>query len=236
MSQHSRCSRRAKTHQKPERLELNNSVAMPDTLRFRPSPLTQSRRRALTNISTKTLVFLLLGLMSNSATFAWQTRPSVGDTSNNFPVAFERNARGDTSEVYRSDNDQVFLRVTLAPGFIKFSPNNCPTLQIDARVPVHHNETGPACTLTIDSANILLSTINDNSAISLPLHRLMNGSALAVRFVTSSGEYRESLFTLRNSKQAMKAAIGDAVRVEPKLASSEQSVDDNATPIDTSTQ
>ena len=164
-------------------------------------------------------VVLPLLLMGQPQAQAWQTSTSTDSSAADYPIAFERNTRGDTSEVYRTANGQIFLRVRLAPGFIKFSPSNCPTLQVDQRTPVHHYQTGPACALSTDSVEILIAEISQNLAISLPLHRLMNGSKLAVRFVTSSGEYRESVFSLRNSKQALKTAIGDNVQVEPKAGS-----------------
>lgn len=167
----------------------------------------------------KLLLIFLFGSIVSTNISAWQTKTDSTAEISGRLVAFERNARGDLSEVYRNDSEQVFLRVTLAPGFIKFSPSNCPTLQIDRRVPVHHYEAGPVCVLSTDSVNILIATIENNLAVSLPLHRLMNGSQLAVRFVTASGEYRESAFTLRNSKQALQAALGDEIRVDPNTTS-----------------
>lgn len=117
----------------------------------------------------------------------------------------------------RDEDDEIKLNVSLAPGFIQYAPNSCPTLQIDSRTPVHHNEIGEDCAVETHTVSISLGDIIDNQIISLPLHRLMNGSQLAVRFVTSSGEYREAKFSLRNSKQAIKASIGDDVEVTPTL-------------------
>lgn len=164
----------------------------------------------------KSALSVICGLIISQQAGAWQTTTESVRTTNGDAVAFERNSRGDISEVYRSDSGEVFLHITLAPGFIKFSPSNCPTLQIDKRVPVHHYEAGPTCSLSTDSVKILIAKIDNSLAISLPLHRLMNGSQLAVRFVTASGEYRESVFSLRNSKQALQTALGETVRVEPK--------------------
>lgn len=176
---------------------------------------------------------LFLGMCFACETFAWQTRPqalteditetvtqdTTGQDSTHgndeYKTAFERNFRGDTSELFRDENGQVFLRVSLAPGFIKFSPSNCPTLQIDERIPVHHNQPGAACVISPGTVEIVLGVIINDLLVSLPLHRLMNGSQLAVRFVTSSGEYRQAAFSLSNSKQAMKSVLGANTRVEP---------------------
>ena len=64
---------------------------------------------------------------------------------------------------------------------------------------------------------IVLGDIVDDLIISLPLHRLMNGNQVAFRFVTSTGEYREAVFSLSGSKQVLTRALGSSVRVEPTL-------------------
>ncbi len=163
-------------------------------------------------------ILFLLGAVWGLNANAWEVKPRAPEQSViDFPIAFETNARGDRSEVTRNEDDEVNLSIILAPGFIQYAPNNCPTLQIDTRTPVHHKAIGEDCTLETHAVSINLGDIVDNRIISLPLHRLMNGSQLAVRFVTSSGEYREAKFSLRNSKQAITASIGDDVEVTPTL-------------------
>ena len=163
------------------------------------------------------ILFMLAAVGGFSAN-AWEVKPRPPEQSViDFPVAYETNARGDRSEVIRNEDDEVKLSVILAPGFIQYAPNNCPTLQIDTRLPVHHKDIGEDCTVETHAVSINLGDIVDNQIVSLPLHRLMNGSQLAVRFVTSSGEYREAKFSLRNSKQAITASIGDDVEVTPTL-------------------
>ena len=152
------------------------------------------------------------------AAIAWDTKPR--DEQNaviEMPVAFETNKRGDLSEVFLDSDDKVSLRVTLAPGFIQFAADNCPTVQVDDRTPVHHQAAGDNCVVYPQFVSLNLGDIVDDLIVSLPLHRLMNGSQLAVRFVTASGEYRQALFSLRNSKQAIQAALGADVEVKPNL-------------------
>ncbi|MGR8950567.1 MAG: hypothetical protein ACU84Q_21190 [Gammaproteobacteria bacterium] len=161
---------------------------------------------------------LMLTLGASINLNAWQSKPRQSEQAPpDFPVAYEINARGDSAKVIRGMDNKISLHVTLAPGFIQFAPNNCPTLQIDTRLPVHHTEVGDYCSVKTLAAVIELGRVQDSGVISLPLYRLMNGTQLSVRFVTSSGEYRELKFTLRNSKQAIKAALGDDVKVTPKV-------------------
>ncbi|MEM7543751.1 MAG: hypothetical protein AAF384_19515 [Pseudomonadota bacterium] len=162
-------------------------------------------------------MLILCGTISPPAN-AWETKSRNEESvALDNPIAFEVNSRGETSEVFRDADDKVNLRVSLVTGFSQYSPHNCPTLQIDSRVPVHHETPGDNCAIEMHAATIVLGDIVDELIISLPLHRLMNGSQLAVRFVTASGEYRESLFSLSNSKQAIQAAIGESVKAEPRL-------------------
>lgn len=151
-----------------------------------------------------------------SATHAWQTRARYdSEISGALPIAFEQNTRGDISEVYRDSDGSIILRVKLSPGFIQFSPTNCPTLQIDTRLPVHHYQRGENCELSVDQVDITIGDVVDDVVLSLPLHRLINGNQLAVRFVTASGEYRQASFSLANSKRALTEAVGPAIRIEP---------------------
>ena len=164
------------------------------------------------------VVVFTTGILAGFSVFGWEVKPRAPeDRVVDFPIAYESNARGDRAEVNRNEDDEIKLKVLLAAGFIQYSPNSCPTLQIDSRTPVHHNEIGKDCAVETHTVSISLGDIIDNQIISLPLHRLMNGSQLAVRFVTSSGEYRESKFSLRNSKQAITASIGTDVEVTPSI-------------------
>ena len=149
---------------------------------------------------------------------AWENSSRDGEADVvGLPIAYETNSRGDRSEVFRDSDDKVNLRITLAAGFIQFAASNCPTIQVDERVPVHHSPAGENCAVGAQEVTISLGDIVDNLIISLPLHRLMNGSQVAARFVTSSGEYREAKFSLRNSKQAIQAALGADTEVKPNL-------------------
>ena len=149
---------------------------------------------------------------------AWENKPRDGEPDIvDLPIAFETNSRGDLGEVFRDSDDKIHLRITLAAGFIQFAASNCPTIQIDQRTPVHHSPVGENCVVGPQEVTISLGDIVDKLIISLPLHRLMNGSQLAARFVTASGEYREAKFSLRNSKQAIQAAVGADTEVKPKL-------------------
>ena len=161
---------------------------------------------------------LALNLCCWEAASGWDNKPRENDASVvELPVAFETNARGDLSEVYVDSDDKVSLRVSLASGFIQFAADNCPTIQIDKRTPVHHQPAGDNCQVSPQAVTVNLGDIVDKLIVSLPLHRLMNGSELAVRFVTASGEYREATFALRNSKTAIQSALGSDVEVRPSL-------------------
>lgn len=172
--------------------------------------------RKLRLIATPALISFTL--CCAQAAMGWDAKPRDDqDSMLELPVAFETNKRGDLSEVYLNSDDKVSLRVTLAPGFIQFAADNCPTIQVDDRTPVHHQVAGENCVVYPQVVSLNIGDVVDDSVVSLPLHRIMNGGQLAVRFVTASGEYRQALFSLRNSKQAIQAALGAGVEVKPNL-------------------
>ena len=183
-----------------------------------PLHLRKTHRRRVPALA----VAMVLLLATPLAVIGWETTSDVDEAGATAKTtARQRNQVGDAVEVFKDVNDFVYVRLTLAPGFTSFALTSCTTFQIDSRKPVHHYDVGNDCRVAEKSLTIFLGDIVDGLIVSLPLYRFMNGNRVAFRYITNSGEYRESVFSLRGSKAVLTAALG-GVAVEPKLASSEQ--------------
>lgn len=159
------------------------------------------------------LALLLLFSMDGAAA-AWQTAPAHDDNpALPFGVAFTVNERGHRAEVFKDREGRVYLRFVREQKLPSFSPTSCPTFQIDQRKPMYHYEIGESCTVEDKGITVLLGEIRDSRITSLALHRLMNGGQLAFRYTTRDGTYHESLFKLRNSKQALENVLGSGTQV-----------------------
>ena len=161
---------------------------------------------------------LCVYLLATSSVLAWDVRERISDDPLGVgPIATLTNGSGDSVEIYRDNNDFVYVVLKLNEGFTSFGISSCATFQIDKRRPVHHYDVGASCTVKSKTMTIFLGDIVDDRVISLPLHRFINGNNVSFRYITSTGEYRQSVFSLSRSKQALSQAIGLNVTVQPKL-------------------
>ena len=58
-----------------------------------------------------------------------------------------------------------------------------------------------------------LGQIKQQSLTSLPIYRFMNGSNVTFRYIAHDGAYRETVFDLAGSKQALNQALGKNVQI-----------------------
>ncbi|MFT4564044.1 MAG: hypothetical protein ACI9BW_003806 [Gammaproteobacteria bacterium] len=153
------------------------------------------------------IVLLLSCVCCSSTVFAtWSV--SEGDDAGSVVTAYSENSGRQRTEIFLDDRNSVYLRLQLGAGFETLARSSCPTFQIDNRVPLHHYEAGTQCTIEAKAATITLGRISDKAIHSLVLHRFMNGNNVTFRYTIENGQYRQAEFSLRNSKQALKRAIG----------------------------
>jgi hypothetical protein len=145
---------------------------------------------------------------------AWETRARTADDRPGAnPVAYAEIEGGYRTQIFLDTEQNIYLTVILGNGVESFAQTSCATFQIDDRKPMHFFNAGDGCIVEDRAITYLLGQIENHQFKSLIMHRLMNGSRLAFRFTTKNGRYREIVFPLQRSKQALKQAIGFDTRV-----------------------
>lgn len=145
---------------------------------------------------------------------AWHVRArGAGDGAGEFPVATV-SERAQTIEIQADDAGKVWLTFRLGGSHIRLGRQQCPTLQVDHRLPLIHFPPGAGCTLTPSSATLALGALDERGISSTALYALVNGHRLAVRYIAEDARYHEVVFSLRNSKRAVKRALGGR-RIRP---------------------
>ena len=129
------------------------------------------------------------------------------------PVAVVENDLGHSLKVYVDDSGVVRGMFTINGGFDALSTSICPTYRVDERKPrvVGHGEA--ACQIESKRAHFTFGKQQGAQVRSTELHRLMNGSAILFSYQLDEVGYRESSFSLRGSKFAVRGAIGRGVRI-----------------------
>ena len=176
--------------------------------------MTDTTRRLPETIFVAGMRFILLILLlahSYTALAAWTTRDP--EELGRGRVAYTANEAGQRAEIYLGERDIVYLQFVLGEGFETFAISNCPTFQIDKRKPMHHFNVGNRCAVVAKRATIMLGQITDQEIESLILHRFLNGNRVTFRYTVNSGQYRQAIFSLRSSKQALMQALGFDTRI-----------------------
>lgn len=139
---------------------------------------------------------------------AWTTRERAsGDTLASLPIAMvTEHTRA--LEVQLDDRGNAWLVFRIASSDPSFASSQCPTFQIDRRLPLIHTSIGDTCVVTAASAMLRLGHLEDSGIDSPALYALVNGERIAVRYVTRERRYQEVSFSLRHSKRAVKQALG----------------------------
>ena len=137
------------------------------------------------------------------------------DTNTITSVAIIKNETGYTLEIYKDSVNAVRARFTLSRDLIRFPDDFCPTFQIDSGEPTNTSVNDAPCLSGDIWAEFILGYVEHGSISSSAVVGLMNGVGLRFRFLLQNGDYRETLFSLRGSKRAMSAALGDGISVAP---------------------
>lgn len=157
------------------------------------------------------LLLILLLAPPHVASADWSTRDA--EASGVGRVAYTANDAGQRAEIYLSDGRIVYLQFVLGDGFETFAKSNCPTFQIDNRKPMHHFDVGNRCAIVAKRVTFMLGQIADHEIESLILHRFLNGNQVTFRYTVSSGQYRQTIFSLHSSKTALMQALGFDTRI-----------------------
>lgn len=174
---------------------------------IRPSPEPRRPQRA-------GLAMLALALPFAATAALWNLRPAPEAKAN--PWAVVSSTGGDELAVFRDKNNQVHLRFSIAGTFNRLAPSHCPTFQIDAAQPLYHLAVDQSCHIDNKHALIDLGTVRNRVLVSAAVDQLMNGTAIAFRYVSADGGYHEADFPLQGSSQAIRRALGRNVRVRAK--------------------
>lgn len=137
------------------------------------------------------------------------------DTNTITSVAIIKNESGYTLEIYKDSVNAVRARFTLSKGLISFPDSFCPTFQIDSGRPKNHSVNDAPCLSSNTWAEFILGYVENGQINSSAIVGLMNGVGLHFRFLLENDNYRETLFTLRGSKRAMLAALGEGISITP---------------------
>lgn len=131
------------------------------------------------------------------------------------PRAAVRDADGVELALTRDGDGNVYLEFT-SVGFAALSRASCPTIQIDAKRPLHHFSVGERCAVAGRRASMTLGRIENRTLHSDVVEQLMNGIKVSVRFVSADGSYHQVEFALTRSARAIRAALGRGVRVRAR--------------------
>lgn len=129
------------------------------------------------------------------------------------PRASVADDAGNQLALYRDQAGQIYLEFQPHDGFSRLARTTCPTFQIDRRTPLHHAPLGAGCHIEDNRAIYALAVLEQRTVVSRALYDLMNGSRIAFRYVTADGAYREHVFSLARSADAIRGALGRDLRI-----------------------
>ena len=128
-------------------------------------------------------------------------------------IAIVVNESGHSLQIFRDPNDIVRGIFTLKDSFDRFDEAGCPTVRVDTRSPrALVNLDGP-CRVEGNKAHFTLGVIDEGRMESRLVFQLMNGGNIRLWYHVKDAGYRETVFTLRNSLQALSVAFGTEVQV-----------------------
>jgi hypothetical protein len=174
-----------------------------------------SKNKALRTLRSLLSCYLIFALVPVGAAEWDIIMHNDMDTNTITSVAIIKNETGYTLEIYKDSVDAVRARFTLSRDLIRFPDDFCPTFQIDSGEPTNTSVNDAPCLSGDIWAEFILGYVEKGSINSSAVVGLMNGVGLRFRFLLQNGDYRETLFSLRGSKRAMSAALGDGISVTP---------------------
>jgi|GEM_PF-1615249 len=123
------------------------------------------------------------------------------------PGAVAKNDAGASLRIYLAGDDQLTAEFKLGEGLLSLDPVTCPTLQIDQNLPENLNQAQHHCVISGALARFSLTQVQDGQLDSPTFLNLMNGSRLTVRYRLVGAGYGRQSFSLKGSKQVLKAAL-----------------------------
>jgi hypothetical protein len=152
--------------------------------------------------------FAWLLAMSFCVQAQWST--TTLDNTVNSPVdlgARVINENGASLQIYQNSDLQLVSEFKLGQGLVRLDPITCPTLQIDRVEPEDFNNSQHQCVVNGDSALFKLTQISEGQVDSKTFLELMNGSQLVIRYRLLGAGYGQQKFSLKGSKQILKATL-----------------------------
>ncbi len=160
------------------------------------------------------LALLVLALSAAAAGVSWSVRPSPAAKGS--PWAVVSSATGDELALFRDQDDQVHLRLSLVGTFKTLAPGHCPTFQIDTQPALYHLAIDKGCHIDAKHALIDIGAVRNRVLVSAVVDQLMNGAHIEFRYMSADGAYHAADFPLNGSSLAIGRALGRGVRVHAK--------------------
>ena len=167
------------------------------------------RARTLALASLPLAVLCLLAV-STTAQARWTSidEANAGDDAI-VHNAVVNNEHGASLRIYLTRDQRLIGKFTLGKGLLSLDPVTCPTLQIDKETPEDFNLTEHQCEVTGAQARFIFTQVNNWQLESKTFLDLMNGRRLIIRYRLQGAGYGRQAFTLKGSKQALKATLTD---------------------------
>ena len=127
--------------------------------------------------------------------------------------AVVNNEQGASLRIYLTRDQRLIGKFTLGKGLLSLDPVTCPTLQIDKVPPEDFNLAEHQCEVTGAQARFIFTRISDGQLESKTFLELMNGRRLMIRYRLQGAGYGQQAFSLKGSKQALKATLTDDIVV-----------------------
>ncbi len=157
-----------------------------------------------------------LGLLvaSASAQAQWSSiaETSAGDGAVH-QNALVTNERGASLRIFLASDNRLIAKFQLNKGLLSLDPVTCPTLQIDTYLPEDFNLAEFQCEITGAQASITLTQVKEEQLESKTFLELMNGRRLMIRYRLQGAGYGQQAFSLKGSKQALKATLTHGIVV-----------------------
>ncbi len=158
----------------------------------------------------KKLIVLLL-LLPLEVIATWQLVINNEQPDKLFQLAESQN-NGYRLSVYRDQDHRVRLRFNLNGGLDQFAAQHCPSYEIDSILLSNRSINDARCLMQAAWCEFILGTIEDGTIRSNRLHALLNGENIHFRFMLSNGLYKETSFSLADSKKIILQALGANIR------------------------
>ncbi len=160
--------------------------------------------------AARALALAVTALGVPGAAAQWASVPSSGGAGSDATV---RNASGEEVRIWMDGDRRLRAAFTLAPGLARLDPAGCPTFQVDERTPQDLSRPAHACSVSGARVEVVLAQAEGDRVESPTLLALMNGGSLTVRYRLAHAGYGASRFSLKGSKQALTAAVGEGLSV-----------------------